>query len=536
MSTITREKWDFDVLVVGGGACGKSLLAGLLTSGEANHMKMGYIPSSSSSKWGGNDATVAHVSALNPGSLSYLRELGAWEHISSRSQAFQTFQAWDHAGPGIIRFSAPDMNLIELGRVVEDNVLEEGIDKVLSGHDASGAVEQLDGWCIQRIDSPTSTIGHTRVTLANTCNPALEKRIVTCRLVVCAGDDDSIVRREAGISTCVWGNGKEALICTVKMETQHETVWQRFLENGHVLIFPLWEGYSSVVWSSTLSETRRLEALAVSSPEDFILELNNALQIPPNYILGANGTGADPLVEGAQPPPPPELPLPSIDDLPLPMEVRDRLKDMRQQWLDSPLHARVNDTLPTEEMVAGAYHAAHTSARRVTREIHLAAEAVMSGALLGDPFRSPPHVTDLASPVTSMSLDLYHAHTYVAEEGGVVLMGAAAHSVLPQAGLGMNLALADARALYTQLVTTLRTGGNIGAHTALEPYATVQARRNLSVLAAVDSVNRVYSAQGSQALSFIRSLAMLALHSFGAVKGDAAKVAMGYDLDGFQCK
>lgn len=128
------------------------------------------------------------------------------------------------------------------------------------------------------------------------------------RLLVGADGAMSAVRRICGIATWGWGYGQEAVVATVKLrdylppstgadesasESQsateegsardsrrrsrslvNDTAWQRYLPTGPLALLPLWDGYCSIVWSTGVSEVRRLKAL---SSEAFLAELNAAL-------------------------------------------------------------------------------------------------------------------------------------------------------------------------------------------------------------------------------------------------------------------
>jgi 2-polyprenyl-6-methoxyphenol hydroxylase-like FAD-dependent oxidoreductase len=61
--------------------------------------------------------------------------------------------------------------------------------------------------------------------------------------------EKSLTRTEYGIGT--WGQSYHAkgLVCTVRTLQPHTIAFQRFLKTGPLAILPLWEDYSSIVWS-----------------------------------------------------------------------------------------------------------------------------------------------------------------------------------------------------------------------------------------------------------------------------------------------
>ena len=60
-------------------------------------------------------------------------------------------------------------------------------------------------------------------------------------------------------------------MATVRTERPNDTAWQRFLGTGPLALLPVRDGYSNVVWSTSIAEAARLEAL---SPQQFALNVN----------------------------------------------------------------------------------------------------------------------------------------------------------------------------------------------------------------------------------------------------------------------
>ena len=49
-----------------------------------------------------------------------------------------------------------------------------------------------------------------------------------------------------------------------------KTAWQKYLPTGPLALLPLWDGYSSIVWTTSVAESARLVKL---SKEEFLSEL-----------------------------------------------------------------------------------------------------------------------------------------------------------------------------------------------------------------------------------------------------------------------
>lgn len=108
----------------------------------------------------------------------------------------------------------------------------------------------------------------------------------TFRLVVGADGNNSAVRKLSNIPTWGFEYGQEAVIATVKVEVPvsgpgdsngdaNNTAWQKYLPTGPLALLPLWGGYSSVVWSTSVAESRRLQALP---NEQLAAEIDAALR------------------------------------------------------------------------------------------------------------------------------------------------------------------------------------------------------------------------------------------------------------------
>ncbi len=105
--------------------------------------------------------------------------------------------------------------------------------------------------------------------------------------------------------------------------------------------------------------------------------------------------------------------------------------------------------------------------------------------------RQPPFVTGIQeNSLASFPLRFRHATSLVNPRVG--LIGDAAHTIHPLAGQGLNLGLADAKALAECIAYSVRHGMDIGDPMALERYSSARFGRGLVMAGGVDALNSLY--------------------------------------------
>jgi 2-octaprenyl-6-methoxyphenol hydroxylase len=127
-------------------------------------------------------------------------------------------------------------------------------------------------------------------------------------------------------------------------------------------------------------------------------------------------------------------------------------------------------------------------------------------------------------PRWSHPLGLVHAERYIDER--LVLVGDAAHGLHPIAGQGYNLGVRDIAALVEVLIDAKRLGLDIGAADTLERYAQWRRADNLTMVAATDLLNRLFS-NDLKPLRLIRDLGLAAVNRTPALRRFFVRHAMG---------
>jgi 2-octaprenyl-6-methoxyphenol hydroxylase len=127
-------------------------------------------------------------------------------------------------------------------------------------------------------------------------------------------------------------------------------------------------------------------------------------------------------------------------------------------------------------------------------------------------------------PRWSFPLGLVHAERYIDER--MVLVGDAAHGLHPIAGQGYNLGVRDIAALVEVLIDAKRLGLDIGAADTLERYAQWRRADNLTMVAATDLLNRLFS-NDIKPLRLVRDLGLAAVNRMPPLRRFFVRHAMG---------
>lgn len=245
---------QFEIAVVGGGMVGAALALGLAKQGRSVAVIEKFVPKA----FDPSQAMDLRVSAISHRSVDLLSKLDVWDSIKGmRVCPYSRLETWE-AENCRIRFHSKDLQLDQLGFIVENRVIQLGIWSQFERYDNLKVIQE-DG--VEQLDFAP---GESTITLES-------GRVISATLVVGADGANSRVRQASGIGITAWDYRQECMLVNVETALpQQDVTWQWFTPSGPRSFLPLCGHQGSLVWYDSPKRIRQLKGMSHNQLEQEI--------------------------------------------------------------------------------------------------------------------------------------------------------------------------------------------------------------------------------------------------------------------------
>jgi 2-octaprenyl-6-methoxyphenol hydroxylase len=233
---------QFDIVVMGAGMVGASLVAAMLDHAGSLDLQIALIepqasqyqaPQSEEHLDEYQSSFDARSTALSFGSAKIFQQLDIWKQLKQQVQKIEHIHVSDKGHFGATRLSAKQQNVDALGYVVENQWLGETL---LSHIDAHPNRNRLQFYRPASVISAKRHEGLTQLAV----DSEGESIIISAQLLVMADGGRSTLRETLGFSYKEQSYNQHALICNLEFDRAHKNIaYERFTDTGPIAMLPL---------------------------------------------------------------------------------------------------------------------------------------------------------------------------------------------------------------------------------------------------------------------------------------------------------
>ena len=239
----------FDVLIVGAGVTGALLFLAL----KNKNINVGLID-------GRDNApdSYRHLS-LNNKSMTFLKDLDAWNEISKTAFAYSQIKVWDQEGTGFIDFNVNELekNIPNIGFIVKEGEIQNSLLSLVSD-----SKDLLWSCNLENIEKINGNIH------CETSKGKLETKIL-----IGADGIQSSVRNLSSISSRTWSYNQTAIVANFSVPQADSCIRQTFTSVGPLALLPMNETELTMIWS--IEDAKAYDYLSMNE-EDFIREIHQS--------------------------------------------------------------------------------------------------------------------------------------------------------------------------------------------------------------------------------------------------------------------
>ncbi len=226
----------FDIIVIGGGLVGASMVVALKESG----LKIALIESRLPAPPPNDTSWDSRIYAISPGSAAFLQSLGLWQKLeAARVTPVYEMKVFGDDGAARLDFSAYDSGLSELAFIAENRQLQTTVWNALASIN-----ENVTIFCPAQCVSLSWHESGVNLQLA-------DGGVLQAALVVGADGVNSWVRKQAEIEVTQHAYHQVGIVANFSAEIPHyNTAYQWFRRDGILALLPLPNKRVSMVWSA----------------------------------------------------------------------------------------------------------------------------------------------------------------------------------------------------------------------------------------------------------------------------------------------